>query len=75
MGGNERSLNTVADFREVVNECNLKDIECRGYPFTWSNRRFGSHFVEEKLDRFFWVKGLGNGANRAGGVQFRLVVL
>lgn len=46
----------MAEFREVVNECNLKDIECKGYPFTWSNRHFEPHFVEEKLDKFFGSK-------------------
>ncbi|KAH9747206.1 reverse transcriptase domain-containing protein [Citrus sinensis] len=62
MGGNDRSLSMVAEFRDAVRECKLVDIECRGYPFTWSNRRFGPHFVEEKLDRFFgskeWEAGL-----------------
>lgn len=51
-GGNDRNLSMVADFREVINECKLSDIECRCYPFTWSSRRFGPHFMEEKLDRF-----------------------
>lgn len=46
----------VADFKAAVEECHLTDVECRGYPFTWSNRRFGPYFVEEKLDRFLGTK-------------------
>ena len=63
-GGNDRNLSMVADFKEVINECKLSDIECRGYPFTWSNRRFGPHFVEEKLDRF-----LGSQEWEVGGIE------
>lgn len=62
MGGNDKNLSMVAEFRDAVRECKLVNIECRGYPFTWSNRRFGLHFVEEKLNRFFgskeWEAGL-----------------
>lgn len=55
-GGNDRNLSMVADFKAAVEECHLTDVECRGYPFTWSNRRFGPYFVEEKLDRFLGTK-------------------
>lgn len=51
-GGNDRNLSMVAYFKAAVEDCHLTDVECRGYPFTWSNRRFGPYFVEEKLDRF-----------------------
>ena len=46
----------VTAFRETVNDCNLIDLGCRGYPFTWSNRRFGPQLIEERLDRFFGSK-------------------
>ncbi|XP_052291873.1 uncharacterized protein LOC127900709 [Citrus sinensis] len=42
----------VADFRESVKDCKLEDVGCRGHRFTWSNRRFGPHYIEEILDRF-----------------------
>lgn len=62
MKGSDKHLNIVADFKEVVEEYQLIDLECRGYPFTWSNKRFGPHFIEEKLDRFLgskdWETGL-----------------
>lgn len=50
--GNNRELSMITDFREVVQDCNLRDLGCNGYSFTWSNRRFGTHFIEERLDRF-----------------------
>lgn len=41
LGGNDRCLNMVADFREAVNDCSLVDLGCKGYPFMWSNKRYG----------------------------------
>ena len=35
------------------------DLGSTGYPFTWSNRRFGVNTIEERLDRF-----LGNSSWR-----------
>ena len=29
------------DFREALRDCDLLDIGYKGYPFTWSNGRFG----------------------------------
>lgn len=55
-GGQDRNVNMMLSFREAVQVCNLIDVGCKGYPFTWSNRRFGPHLAEERLDRFFVVK-------------------
>ena len=30
----------------------MLDVGYKGYPYTWSNGRFGPSFVEEMLDRF-----------------------
>ncbi|KAL9436888.1 hypothetical protein AB3S75_022853 [Citrus x aurantiifolia] len=51
-GGNERHLRLITDFREALRDCDLLDIGYKGYPFTWSNGKFGPAFVEERLDRF-----------------------
>ena len=51
-GGNDRNLNSINEFREALRDCELMDVGYTGYPFTWSNGRFGSGFVEERLDRF-----------------------
>ena len=56
IGGNEKQVNSVADFREVVRECELIDLGFTGYLFTWSNRRFGVGSIEERLDRFLYNK-------------------
>ncbi|KAH9769616.1 reverse transcriptase domain-containing protein [Citrus sinensis] len=60
LGGNEKQVNSVADFREAVRECDFIDMGFTGYPFTWSNRRFGVGLIEERLDRFLCSRSLGN---------------
>lgn len=49
----------VNDFRETLRDCDLKDLGNMGYPFTWSNRKFRSNIIEEKLDRFLCNGSLG----------------
>ena len=56
LGGNDQNLNMVVDFREAMNDCNLVDLGCKGYPFTWSNKIYGPHLIEERLDRFLRSK-------------------
>lgn len=55
-GGRNRNLNTVTDFRQAVQTCNLVDMRYKRSQFTWSNRRYGLHFIEEKLDKFLCSK-------------------
>lgn len=50
----------VAEFRKAIEDYNLVDAGCTGYPFTWSNKRFSYHLIEERLDKFFYSKDWGN---------------
>lgn len=49
LGGKDKSVSIGNDFRQTIRDCDLKDLGSNGYPFTWSNRRFGPHRIEEKL--------------------------
>ena len=51
-GGKDREVHMIIEFRDDVQDYNLKDLGYTRHHFTWSNRRFGSHFVEKRLDRF-----------------------
>ncbi|KAH9800659.1 hypothetical protein KPL71_000753 [Citrus sinensis] len=64
LGGHERSVNMVADFRETIKACDLMDMSYKGHKYTWSNRRFRGNYIEERLDRFLcskdWDKNFQN---------------
>lgn len=34
LGGHDRNLNLISEFREVLQNCNLVNLGCKGYPFT-----------------------------------------
>ena len=58
-GRNNRCVSAVNNFRAAVRDCGLSDLGCIGRPFTWSNRTFGPHLVEERLDRFLCCRKWG----------------
>ena len=60
VGGKERNPSRVHEFRQAVRDCRLLDLGLKGYPFTWSNRRFGPQLIEERLDRFFCNQNWGS---------------
>ncbi|KAL9433059.1 hypothetical protein AB3S75_027969 [Citrus x aurantiifolia] len=60
IGGNDRKMKQLKDFREVIHASGLVDLGCKRYPFTWCNRRFFPHIVEERLDRAFYSKNWGS---------------
>src|SRR6185437_3616645 len=41
----------MSGFREAVEYCGFSDLGYRGLPFTWDNRREGSHNIKVRLDR------------------------
>lgn len=51
-GGGDKRANLVNDFGEAIRDSDLIDLGSTGYPFAWSNKRFGPNFIEERLDRF-----------------------
>lgn len=57
--GREKMANMVNEFRETLRDYDLKDLGNTGYPFTWSNRRFGSNIIEERLDHFLCNRSWG----------------
>lgn len=60
LGGKEKSVSMINDFRETIRGYELRDLGYSGYPFTWSNKRAGSHIIEERLDRFLCDNSWGN---------------
>lgn len=60
IGGNERRVDLITNFREVIQDSDLDDLGYKGYLFTWSNRRFELLIVEERLDRVFYCKNWGS---------------
>lgn len=54
LGGNDRDVRMMFDFRDTIRECELMDLGWKGQAFTWSNRRYGPHFIEERLDQFLY---------------------
>ncbi|CAA0830826.1 Unknown protein, partial [Striga hermonthica] len=52
-GGVRREEASFSNFRDFIRTLGVVKIMSVGQPFTWSNNKRGSAFVEEKLDRFF----------------------
>ncbi|XP_042950313.1 uncharacterized protein LOC122282426 [Carya illinoinensis] len=51
-GGRDRPVSQIEAFREVLTECELRDLGYKGQRFTWWNGRGGNAHIFEHLDRF-----------------------
>ncbi|XP_073137930.1 uncharacterized protein [Henckelia pumila] len=52
LGGNMKPAAQIADFRGVLDDCNLQSLHCEGNIFTWVNRRNSDGLIFERLDIF-----------------------
>lgn len=52
-GGNLPNLGRIRDFREMLEDCGLTDLECKGPKFTWRNNRSDGEFIMERIDLAF----------------------
>lgn len=50
-GMRECSNTQMSQFREALQECDLRDMGCRGNQFSFSNRRSGERETRVRLDR------------------------
>ncbi|XP_040996152.1 uncharacterized protein LOC121242341 [Juglans microcarpa x Juglans regia] len=64
-GGARREEKQIADFRSVLQDCQLKDLGCIQGKYTWSNLRKDYNFTKERLDRVTtnseWCAAFGGG--------------
>lgn len=68
IGGNDRDVSLMKNFREVVKECNLMDLGSSGRLMRWSNKRYGHGLIKERLDRFLCNKEWENLFLESAGV-------
>ncbi|KAF7154187.1 hypothetical protein RHSIM_Rhsim01G0110800 [Rhododendron simsii] len=52
-GGNIPNMGRIRVFQEMLEECGLTDLECKGPRFTWRNNRNASDFIMERIDIAF----------------------
>ncbi|XP_048138587.1 uncharacterized protein LOC125315992 [Rhodamnia argentea] len=51
VGRREAENYGMQSFRELLEDCEMMDIESKGCAFTWSNNREGENVVKKRLDR------------------------
>ncbi|KAF7114851.1 hypothetical protein RHSIM_RhsimUnG0075100 [Rhododendron simsii] len=52
-GGNIPKLGRIRVFREMLEDCGLTDLECKGPRFMWRNNRNEGDFIMERIDIAF----------------------
>lgn len=52
MGGQRSIRKQMDDFKEMVEACELMDLDFKGPPFTWCNNCEGEERISKRLDRF-----------------------
>uniref|UniRef100_A0A803PRW0 Reverse transcriptase domain-containing protein n=1 Tax=Cannabis sativa TaxID=3483 RepID=A0A803PRW0_CANSA len=50
-GGRLYPQGLITGFNQVLQQCDLSDLELQGHPFTWEKGRGTNHWVEVRLDR------------------------
>ena len=52
IGGNDRSVSAMVDFRVALSNCGLMDVRYSGPMITWHNKQVNGNYIQERLDRF-----------------------
>ncbi|GAV59931.1 Exo_endo_phos domain-containing protein [Cephalotus follicularis] len=50
VGGTDRCERQMAEFRNALDVCNLRDMGFHGSPYTWSNGRTGEDCIRSRLN-------------------------
>lgn len=53
MGGNVPDSGRIKAFHDMLNDCGLVDLGCKGPRFTWRNNRTEGGFIMERIDLAF----------------------
>ncbi|KAF7135807.1 hypothetical protein RHSIM_Rhsim08G0119400 [Rhododendron simsii] len=53
IGGNIPNSSSIKAFQDILNDCGLVDLECKGPRFTWRNNRNADGFIMERIDLAF----------------------
>ncbi|KAG5530598.1 hypothetical protein RHGRI_025530 [Rhododendron griersonianum] len=52
-GGNTPDQGRIRAFHDMLNDCGLVDLECKGPRFTWRNKRTDGELIMERIDLAF----------------------
>lgn len=57
-GGIPKNINFLCDFKDALQDCDVCDLGCQGYLFTWSNKSYGDGdvLIEERFDWFLCTR-------------------
>lgn len=50
----------ILGFQDVLDECELYDVELAGYPYTWDRGRRTERWVKIKLDKTLAIRSFNN---------------
>uniref|UniRef100_A0A803NW40 Endonuclease/exonuclease/phosphatase domain-containing protein n=1 Tax=Cannabis sativa TaxID=3483 RepID=A0A803NW40_CANSA len=50
-GGRPYPRRLLEGFKQVLADCDLRDVDLIGYPFTWERNRGEANWIEVRLDR------------------------
>ena len=52
MGGNDKLASAILNFHLALSDCELQDLGYTGPMTTWTNKRGGKGFIQERVDCF-----------------------
>lgn len=56
MGGNDKLASAILNFHWALSDCELQDLGYTGPMTTWTNKRAGKGFIQERVDCLFVMR-------------------